>query len=761
MRSSLFFIFLFSFSIFYSENIFSKNISQEKNYGFQIPETGFKSKTRSLIFKIQNDTLPKQINLSEIEIKSIRIVNGTGHLNDVAGEVIYAGKKNEVIVIDSLDANKAINNTRQILGRIPGLNISETESGGFTANGVGFRGLNPTQSIETNTRQNGYNVSADIYGYNEAYYLPPMEAVERIEVVRGASSLQFGAQFGGVINYVVKSAPTDKALSITTSQTGGSFGLFNSFTSAAGTLGKWSYLTFVQYRNLEGWRPNSEQTQLSGFGRITYKPADNFSMSLEYSLLRNRIRMPGGLNDSMFNANPQTSFRARNWLESPWNIATLTARYVFSPRSSVSLQTSVLSSARNLVWRNEDGGPIALDTINPDTHQYSNREVQREQMQNITNELRFKTDYTIGHQIQTLATGMRVSYAKFKRQGGGHGTTGGDFDLTLVDPEYDYALDFTTTNIAPFAENIFRLTDKFSVTPGIRFEYLNSTANGYITDSDAKQKVYTNLSQTRTFLLAGLGAQYTVSRFTNVYANFSQAYRPIEYNQLTPFGGTSKIDKNLKDANGFNADLGYRGTVKNYLNFDIGLFWLQYNNRIGIIEETDAHGNTYTIRKNIANSTHKGLETYIEFNLSKYLNPNFLKGGLSIFNALSLIDARYTNGEYTDKKVEYAPSVIHRIGITYAHPSGFSMTAQWSHQSESFGDASNTIKSDDPIVGIIPAYSTGDISLSWKFTRIILKGGINNITDEKYFTRRTDEYPGPGIIPAVGRSGYLGITLGF
>ena len=65
------------------------------------------------------------------------------------------------------------------------------------------------------------------------------------------------------------------------------------------------------------------------------------------------------------------------------------------------------------------------------------------------------------------------------------------------------------------------------------------------------------------------------------------------------------------------------------------------------------------------------------------------------------------------------------------------------------------------IAGIIPAYSTCDISFSYKFPRIILKGGINNVTDEKYFTRRTDEYPGPGIIPAVGRSGYLGINLGF
>ena len=65
-------------------------------------------------------------------------------------------------MIDSIQANKAINNTRQIIGRIPGLNIIETESGGFTANGIAFRGLNPYQSIETNTRQNNYNISVDV-----------------------------------------------------------------------------------------------------------------------------------------------------------------------------------------------------------------------------------------------------------------------------------------------------------------------------------------------------------------------------------------------------------------------------------------------------------------------------------------------------------------------------------------------------------------------------------------------------------------------
>jgi outer membrane receptor protein involved in Fe transport len=40
------------------------------------------------------------------------------------------------------------------------------------------------------------------FGYPEAYYNPPMEAVETIELVRGGASLQFGPQFGGMLNYV-------------------------------------------------------------------------------------------------------------------------------------------------------------------------------------------------------------------------------------------------------------------------------------------------------------------------------------------------------------------------------------------------------------------------------------------------------------------------------------------------------------------------------------------------------------------------------
>src|SRR3954468_4163399 len=204
----------------------------------------------SLIAQQAKDTSETYV-LPQVTVTGIKAVRGTGYMPDIKEGVIYSGKKNEVLLIDSLDANKAINNTRQIIGRIPGLNIIETESGGFTSNGIAFRGLNPYQSLETNTRQNGYNISADVFGYNEAYYLPPMEAVKTITFVRGASSLAFGPQIGGMINYELKDSE-NKPIRFSTAQTFGSFGLINTYNSIGGTYKKIKYFAFIQYRRLEG-----------------------------------------------------------------------------------------------------------------------------------------------------------------------------------------------------------------------------------------------------------------------------------------------------------------------------------------------------------------------------------------------------------------------------------------------------------------------------------------------------------------------------
>ena len=695
--------------------------------------------------------------LKEVIVTGYKTMNGVGHLMEIKDGIIYAGKKNEVIIVDSLDANKAINNTRQILGRVPGLNIVETESSGFTANGIATRGLNPTQSIEMNTRQNGYNISADVYGYNEAYYIPPMEAVKRIEMVRGAASLQFGAQFGGLVNYITEDAPKDKPLQFTTSQTTGSFGMFNSFTSIGGNYKKFSYYGFLQYRNIDGYRPTSRQWQFSGFGKVQFTPSQKINAGIEYSVMRNRIQMPGGLTDSLFNANPKTSTRARNWLRSPWNIISGYINLNPSENTTLSVKLTYIFSDRSLVWRNEDGGPGIPDSIDPATSQFVPREVESEDMHSTATEIRFSTNYTFGKSKSTLAGGVRLAYAWFKREEGGEGSTGSDFDLS-VSGEYENNLDFTTLNLAPFVENIFRIKKNFTITPGIRFEYLKSTSKGYATNDNVKQ--IANEARTRTYPLLGIGFEYKPSAYSGIYGNISQAYRPIDYSQLQPFGVTAKIDPDLKDAYGFNSDLGYRATVKNYLNLDVSLFYLAYNNRIGKVVKTNpVTGEDYAYRTNVASSVHKGAESYIEFNLLKYLRPQS-NYGLSIFNSFAYINAEYTSGEFKGNRVEAAAKVIERAGVIY-NDTHLSATFQVSYVGDAFGDATNVKVSDNPVAGYIAAYTVMDFSAAYKIGNYVIRGGVSNLADKAYFTRRTDEYPGPGIIPAIGRSFYIGLAAKF
>lgn len=711
---------------------------------------------------LAQQSAPAPQRLDEVRVLGLNSKNGLGNLGQVNGAVIYAGKKTEVLVLDSLDANVAQNNPRQILGRIPGANFSETEGAGFPSNGFGLRGLNPVQSIEMNVRQNGYNITADLYGYPETYYQPAMEAVERVEVTRGAASLQFGPQFGGVVNYVMRRGPEDKKFELNLRQTGGSFGLANTFTSVGGQVGKLNYYAYGQYRRQEGWRPNSAVSQVSAFGGLQYQATDKLKIGLEYSLLRNKIQMPGGLTDSLFNANPRQSTRARNWLDSPWNILTFTADYRLSDRTLVTFKAAGNLSARRLVWRNEDGGPAVPDTVDRATGQYVPREVENEEFRSLTNELRVRTDYNFLGRTSTVAYGARYFAGRMRRQEGGPGSTGADFDLGLYGGGYENDLVFRTQNFAPFAETVLRFTDKFSVTPGVRYEFINSKAQGYTTDDNGNVQT-TNESRNRSFVLFGVGAQYQATESTAFYANFSQAYRPVDYSALQPFGVTSKIDPNLKDSNGYNADLGYRGTAGQWLNFDVGGFFLRYNRRIGTIGLTDpVTGNDYALRTNVADSEHKGAETYVEISPLKLLQTDS-RHRLSVFNSFAYVDARYVSSEFKGNRVEYAPKTIERVGLTYGYGPA-SVTGQFSRTGDSFGEANNLVapSNDDPLRGLVPAYSVWDVSGTYRFpNNIELKAGVNNLTDAHYFTRRTDEYPGPGIIPSIGRSFYATLAAKF
>ncbi|CAN5913006.1 TonB-dependent receptor [soil metagenome] len=697
----------------------------------------------------------KAASLPTVTVTADRYIHVIGHLPAVQYATIYTGKKTELIVMDSLRANMAQDVERQILGRIPGAHFSETEGAGFPSNGVAFRGLDPTQSVEMNVRQNGVSIAADLFGYPETYYTPPSEALERIEVVRGAASLAFGPQFGGVIDYIVRDGQPQSAPKFTSSLSGGSFGLANSFNSVGGGSDRLTYYAFVHGRSQAGWRPNSDVRQLSGFGRLTYRVSDQLTVSSEYTVSRNRIHMAGGLNDSTFALDPRVSFRSRNWLTSPWSIAVLRARYDVAAHARLETTLSYVDGSRALVWRNEEGGPVAPDLIEPATGERIPREVEDEQFRTTTLESRLRLDHQIAGASATLATGLRLSQTYARRLEGGPGSTNSDFDLTLVGGDWERSLQLKTMNAALFAEDLIHLGDRVSIVPGIRLESVRSAASGY-TD------VTSSFSPTAyRYPLAGIGASAITSSTTELYANVSQAYRPVLYSSITPFGSIARISPTLHAARGGNADMGWRGTAGDAIKFDVGAFYLWYGDRIGT--RTVAEGqDSFTEVANVGSSEHRGVESYVEVDPFPLLGISPHAGALDLFSSLGYVDARYVSGEFKGNRVEQAPTLLSRLGVTYAL-GRISNTLQVSHTSESFGDANNSrTETEDAAGGLIPSYTILDWSAAIRAGgEATFTFGINNVANARYFTKRTAEYPGPGILPGIGRSVYVGLRVGY
>jgi Fe(3+) dicitrate transport protein len=708
-----------------------------------------------------DSTKPQHKYLPDVTVVGRNSKSDYQQMPEVVGTSVYAGKKNALIVLDNVQGNVVTNTMRQVLAKVPGIHIWESDPSGIQI-GIAARGLSPNRSWEFNIRQNGYDIAADPFGYPEAYYNPQLQAVQRIEVVRGQGSLQYGPQFGGLVNYILKNgSEIKKKFEFETQQTFGSKALFNSYNAIGGKAGKWHYYSFFDHRNGDGWRQNSRYFTNSGYGTTTYYFNPKLSLTAEVMFSHIRSQQPGGLTDTQINDNAQQSLRSRNWFDIKWTTPALIFNYQVNENTKWNTKLFATIGNRNSVGFLQS--ITVKDSLSTATGEYNNRTVQVDSYRNYGLESRIITDYKLGKWQNTLAGGIRLYTGTTHRLADGKGTTGTSYDINIIG-NYPRDINFDSKNAAAFAENIFRLNEKFYIIPGFRLEWLEGAAsgrNGYT--SGGTEILLQNITRSRSFVIAGIGTEYHITRTTEIYGSIAQAYRPIQFANLQAPPTTDIVDENLQDAKGFNADLGYRGKVKNFLQFDISGYYLQYNNRVGIITVTGTP--TYRLITNVGSSTSKGLETYAEFNPWRAFTKN-TKADIIIFGSYSFTDARYSNNHKEaatkGKKVENAPQHIFRGGITAGYKA-FLFTTQLSYVGESFSDANNThASSANGNNGLIPSYTVTDITTTYKFSKgVTIKAGINNLTDARYFTRRSGGYPGPGALPADGRTFFISIGAKF
>ena len=724
----------------------------------------------------QTTEIKDTLSATESYVKEITVIGQYSRadihqLPEIVGTSIMAGKKNSLIVIDNLNANIVTNTMRQVMAKVPGVHVWESDGSGIQI-GVAARGLSPNRSWEFNTRQNGYDISADPFGYPEAYYTPQLQAVQRIQVVRGAGSLQYGPQFGGMINFIMRDgSDINKAFQFETQNTIGSYGLTNTYNAVGGETKKLHYYAFYDHRASDGWRENGQYRVGTGFATVTYKVNTKLKITAEITNWNANSQQPGGLTDAQFGVNARQSLRSRNWFDLKWTIAALKASYQFSENHRLEASLFALSGDRSSIGFMQS--PNVRDSINPVTLQYNNRDINVDEYRNAGAEFRYLGDYNLLGAKSTLSAGVRYYRGRTNRYTNGKGDTGSDFNTDVIG-DYATQLQFDTRNVAVFAENIFRVGKRLNIIPGIRLESIDNEVQGQLNVVNNAAVKAANQTQNRSFIIAGLGAEYHLGK-TELYANFSQAYRPVLFSDIIANVTTDVIDPNLKDAKGYNLDLGYRGKLNDYLLFDVGVFLMQYDNRIGLLTLQNNDGSFYNYRTNVGNSRSKGVEALVEFNPIKAFSQNLSKGSFSVFSSVGYTDARYgdyslssrsgntlVTTSYKNNKVENAPEWIIRYGINYFYK-GLTATMQWSYVGDAFSNAQNTVMpTANGQAGLIPAYHIGDISMNYKFLeKYNLRVGLNNILDDNYFTRRAGGYPGPGLMPADGRNFFVSIGAKF
>jgi Fe(3+) dicitrate transport protein len=637
---------------------------------------------------------------------------------------------------------------------VPGVFVYDMDGAGNQVN-IATRGLDPHRGWEFNNRKDGFITNSDMYGYPASHFSVPMEAVQRVELVRGTGSLQYGAQFGGMLNYVTKAAEVRDGLAFESINSAGSYGLLSTYNGVSAGNGRSGVYADYARRESDGYRAQRQHR-----GRVLLRVAA--ARVLAGAAGRGRLRplevrvSPAGPADRRDVRRRPAPVDPQPQLLQPRHRDPLVRPRVDAVRGDhrVAEVLVVLGDRSSVLFDRTADVP---DAVLPATGQPANRQVDIDDYQSWTNTLKVLHRFDWLGREHAIAAGLETMDNDLRRRQQGVGTTGDDYDLTLVRPGWGRDLRLDSTNVAGFVEQSFSLGERWRLNAGARVESGRSDMTGIVVGYAPGELPNTIRHD---FTLLGLSTEYRVAG-GQLYAGWSQAYRPVIFKDIIPSSPLERVDKNLKDARGYTLELGHRGETA-ALSWDVSAFELQYGNRMGTVAQSDADG-FFNLRTNIGDSRTRGLEVFVQH--QRALGP----ARATLFTSTSWMDARYqratarvgqANLAVDGNRVQSVPELISRSGLTLAGGAA-SLTLLYSYTAESYADALNTrMPSANGAVGLVPSSGIVDLTGSWRFNEHLgLSVSVNNLADRSYFTKRPEFYPGPGIWPSDGRSVVASLRL--
>lgn len=677
----------------------------------------------------------KAVEMKGVTVRAKKVSQEGLFLSDYLGAKIYAGKKTTSQSLRKMPAVQP-DQHRRVFSYLPGVLVSELAVPSIL--NLSYRGLNdPHESKGILILKDGIPVMSDWHGYSTLYYLPPWEAVERIEFIRGGSSLLYGPQPGPVLNYVTHAPPVDKKFEFQTKHNFGSYSSYSLYNSIGGFVGPFGYYGYYHHRQADGLRENSDYSVHSGNFKGTLHMGESSRLSLNFDAYDSENGEAGRLTFAQYSQDPNrvTTPHDRIWID----------RYVGSLTYEQEIGESGLLTFKPWVGHQDrlsrrQTGAFATN-------------LDRQEFNFVGMDNRFRWLWELLGKEQVLTGGFLFYYSdspRDRRRGSSRKSNDG--------PKI-FEIDRSTHYWALFMEHLFTVW-RLSVIPACRLEMIQMSVkekfNTALTRPLIKESFFSAVP------LFGLGIEFDLGRRNEFYANISQGYRPKEYDDLVnPTSNTQRAPKDLDESKTWNYEVGFRGKPTRWFAYDTSFFFIDYDN---YIENLNLGGGNFE-RSNSGRANFGGWEALAEIDFIS-LWDDLRKtqwgkrvGELGLYGNLQLLDAKFISGNNKGEEPSYAPEHVFKWGLTYKFSKWFRASLSSVFVADHYWQDSNAAGA----VGTtkVASYKVWDLSLEALLYEDIfsLFGGVSNLFDETYYSRvRSD-----GIEPAPGRDihGGFRVKLGF
>jgi len=702
-------------------------------------------------FKLRPGALAENISVITTEIATT-----PEELRRIPGSV-------EVLDRQTLESARPFN-FNEALRKFTGVYARDEEGFGLRPS-IGLRGLDPNRSAKVLLLEDGVPLGHAPYGDTDAYYHPPIERYNGIELLKGSGQLAHGPNtLGGLLNYLTPNPPEKLGGSVTL--LGGNRSYFNGYGSLGASFGEGAGRTGLLFDFLHKRGDGARENIFSELNDVLFKSVTSLnraatqtiSFKLNYYGEDSNVTY-SGLTQAEYDANPRSNpFKNDFFYGDRWGGALL---YTNALNSRAVFTTTLYAADFNRDWwrqssnsdqrpnRRGNNGCNGLAELNT----LCGNEGRLRNYDTLGIDPRLKLSSRAGE----TDLGFRYHIEKQNRiqqnnnTGGPNGRTG----VTVEDNE--------RKNQATSGYIQHRLLlGRFTITPGVRIEHVKIERLNRLGASGAGVRGKTDLTEA----IPGIGASYSPTDNFAFFAGIHRGFAPPRPADIIDnnTGGAIELDPELS----WNYEAGVRALPVRGLRLDATFFRLDYQNQI---VPANLSGGVGSVLTSAGETLHQGFE------FAGRVDTGTLSGSPHNFYARLactwIPTAEYRGTRFsniggastvrtTGNRLIYAPEQLVNLNLGYSHPKGFEALVEYVYVSRQFTDDLNTVApAANGQRGLIPSYGVWNATVNYRlggFERFAPTAFVTlkNLTDDTFIVDRRR-----GVMPGIPRLVQGGVKFRF